>query len=194
MTLKKYLKILEVLESFSLNGDLKNISFEDDISKSILLVSAWYELPIDDVRRLSLDEFRNLVQKIDLKELELDSNAKLPYYIYVSGKKYRVLQTFAEMSFGQFVDMQIALKDLYKEDGKIDWKNVAKVISCFIQDENKKYVPGVDVGEIDIKDAYGILVFFYKFKKQLENLTKAYLNREVKDVLKIKIPLKPPLN
>ncbi|MEM3373106.1 MAG: hypothetical protein QXF76_02730 [Candidatus Anstonellales archaeon] len=194
MTLKKYLKILEVLESFSSTGDLNDVSFEDDISKSILLVSAWYEMSIDDVRRLSLDEFRNLVQKIDLKELELDSNAKLPYYIYVSGQKYMVLQTFAEMSFGQFVDMQIALKDLYKEDGKIDWKNVPKVISCFIQDENKKYVPGVDVGEMDIKDVYGILVFFCKFRKQLENLTKAYLNRGVRGGLKIKIPIKSPLN
>lgn len=192
MTLKKYLKILEVLERVSSNGDLTDVSFEDDISKSILLVGAWYEMSIDDVRRLSLDEFRNLVQKIDLKELELDSNATLPYYIYVSGKKYRVLQTFAEMSFGQFVDMQIALKDLYKEDGKIDWKNVAKVISCFIQDENKKYVPGVDVGEMDMKDVYGILVFFSKFRKQLEKLTKAYLNRGVKGVLKI--PLKFQLN
>lgn len=184
MTLGKYIQLVKALKTMP----------QDELEASITLVSAWYDISIDDVKRMPINEFNAKLNGIDYNSLKLPDNAKLPYFVEIDGVKYRITQLFSEMSFGQFVDMQIALKDLYDDNGNINWDAVPKVIACFIQDEQKKYIPGVDVLDMDIIDAYGILLFFCKFKKQLLKLTRAYLNRKQKNGSKINLPLKFLLN
>lgn len=184
MTLGRYIQLIKAVKNAP----------QDEIEASITLVSAWYDISIDDVKRMPINEFNEKLKHIDYNSLKLPDDAKLPYKVTIGGKKYRIMQLFSEMSFGQFVDMQIALKDLYDDNGNINWDAVPKVIACFIQDEQKKYIPGVDVLDVGIIDAWGILLFFYKFKKQLLKLTRAYLNRKAKNGDKIHLPLKSLLN
>jgi hypothetical protein len=171
MTLGKYIRIINAI-----NGQM------DELDASVSLISAWYDISIDEAKALPISEFKAKLEGIDYSQLRLPSDAKLPYYVEIDGKKYRITQLFSEMSFGQFVDMQIALKNLYTEDGSINWNNVPNVIACFIQDENKRYVPGVDVRNMSIEDAYGIMLFFYRFRSKLEKLIQRYLKSEKTEI------------
>lgn len=147
-------------------------SGDDDLTKTVEIVSIVNKMKIEDVLDLPLEKFKNLVGELNfLSELPVPTQPKDKYVI--NGHKYRLCLKPKDITAAQWVDFQA-----------IDKKDYASLLSVFLIPEGKKYNDGYDIIDcisdfksLPIPEVMSLVAFFFILYRAFTKALLAYSYR-----------------
>lgn len=161
----------------------------DDIDIKIKLLCAFTGKPEDFFLALDYKKFNQLCSRLNFLN-ELTMSEKLIYNFKIDGIKFMVNPNVSELSTAEYIDLVsfISTKESIQS-------NLHKILAIFIKPKHKwfglkkVYMPRGKIAELllnkmSITTAYPLCVFFCELLNNSTKITKDYLEKEMKKLLK----------
>ena len=166
LTIKQYEQLMDIV----LDNELEDI---EKVSQVLQVVYGKSEEEVNNMKVSDID--------LSMINIRMPDKLPIPYEVVIDGKKFKVCSNLKDLTFGQFVDLQVAIGEI--KDNKIH-HHIGSIVKCFLLDDEGKYAYDVDVSNMRLIDAYPIFLFFYKFKAKLEAITQRYLEKEERKAMR----------
>lgn len=128
------IKLWQFSEIMQLNEKLNLDDERDKNIAGINILSVLLDCEDELIRKMSIEQFHELSSKINFVSETLPTGV-LPQNFTLNGKRYRFDSALNKMSMGQFVDLDMMLKNSNQ------WKNLHQIVACLFREE--KEVPGI---------------------------------------------------
>jgi len=168
------------------------------IDKVMALVSILTDKPVDDIRKIKIDEFKKIAKHLDFLG-EFDKLEFVPEHIVIGDKRYSIDCNINNMNSGQYIDFMEVLKECRGEEHLVI-QNLHRLMACVILEDDKKLFgwkkgeyngkDHIEVAkkiknEVSIKYAYPIALFFYQDYRILMQSIADYGNKQMKQAEEI---------
>lgn len=174
ITIYDYQSIMEIIE----NPDL---SLE---AKQNELMSVVTDLPYEDILRLSVIEYKKIINNMEFLKQPIPSK-HIGKTIIINNQKFNVITKLSDILAGQYLELQYLMK------GENDYDNIHKIAALFILPADQKYgdFNMVEHQEflklnLDIVSAYAVFFYLHSLSKRLFVAFRKYLTKEKKMMMK----------
>lgn len=174
ITIYDYQSIMEIIE----NPDL---SLE---AKQNELMSVVTDLPYEDILRLSVIEYKKIINNMEFLKQPIPSK-HIGKTIIINNQKFNVITKLSDILAGQYLELQYLMK------GENDYDNIHKIAALFIIPADQKYgdFNMVEHQEflklnLDIVSAYMVFFYLHNLSKKLFIAFRKYLTKEKKMMMK----------
>lgn len=174
ITIYDYQSIMEIIE----NPDL---SLE---AKQNELMSVVTDLPYEDILRLSVIEYKKIINNMEFLKQSIPSK-HIGKTIIINNQKFNVITKLSDILAGQYLELQYLMK------GENDYDNIHKIAALFIIPADQKYgdFNMVEHQEflklnLDIVSAYMVFFYLHNLSKKLFIAFRKYLTKEKKMMMK----------
>jgi len=160
---------------------------EDD--KNIELVAQLFNYSEEEINLMPISKFAEKLNSIQFLR-ETPPTDKLPNYIFLNRKFYKVIKNLTDITAGQYADLKEYTKVKEDINSKLNLILTTFIVPCTWYGSPKKYngerIPkqADDFDEMPMSIAYSLAVFFCNLFPQLIEATEIYMVQKAESELK----------
>lgn len=172
LNLRKYLKLLELLEEQS---------DYDELHLQASIIAVLNDMTEEEVLALKISEYGNKVKESQFIFKTPEVNNRCPDKVVLNGHKYHIIKDPRKLTAGQFIDFETFMNEENR------YKYLPNILACFIMPEGKEYgeydvmeVSDMIADYMNVEEALQICGFFRKQSLVCTRLTLRFLEERLK--------------